>query len=466
MKKYTSSQLTIDDIIEKIQLEYQKTKNTSKKIVLSKKDINKFNRIWKQEFISYRGRYRKEYFDTKKENDYKNCLFSIFSRHWDDADGFQINMKKTGELIGKSFVTVSRMIQLFIKTGIIVRCHNYMSGKQSYFYHKNSELFNYLFKSICNDYYTWLFNNKNNINNHITNNSNVFTNRTQNIKIKTKKKRGRKPRTYKPDYDLLLKIEKEFLPIIDRLNKKQDKKLQINFGLHFNDRGNFTGRSSSYFCYTLNEKKNNYDNTMIPRSLFMKNVGLSNYRQVYDIKSEVPRTTILCNTGIWKPDSYDFYLDVVKRTQPLEVTRERIKELYMRFNFDVGTDKELFNHFRMSRIKTLEKEYRLNNKESKKLYELRLDNEEEYNSNEWVLLRNEINNIQGKSWGNLIFWWTSLIQIKTIYDVLKETKIRIYNVYDGFYCPSGITKSYMIKKVKESSEYIYNKYIKNMICPY
>jgi hypothetical protein len=195
-------------------------------------------------------------------------------------------------------------------------------------------------------------------------------------------------------------------------------------------------------------------------------MGLSDYKQVYDIKSEVPRTTILCNTGVWKPDNYDFYNDVVNQSHPLEVTREKIKELYMRFNFDFGTDRELFNHFRNSRILKIKHEYGLNYTESKNMYELRLDNGEEYNIDEWKILRDIINNIQGKSWGNLIFWWTSLIQIKTVYTVLKDTGIRVYNVYDGFYSPKEITKKYLVETVKQSSEYVYNKYIRNTVNPY
>jgi len=205
---------------------------------------------------------------------------------------------------------------------------------------------------------------------------------------------------------------------------------------------------------------------MMTRSKFLNKVELHGYKQVYDIKSEVPRTTILCNTGEWKTDNYDFYLDVVNQTSPLEVTREKIKELYMRFNFDTGSDKELFNHYKRSRVFKLRHEYGLSFKDSYKLYDFRLDNGEEYTLDEWKLLRDEINKIQGKSWGNLIFWWTSLIQIKTIDTVLKETGIRIYNVYDGFYCPSGITRSYMIKVVKQAADYIYNKYIKNTDYPY
>jgi hypothetical protein len=205
---------------------------------------------------------------------------------------------------------------------------------------------------------------------------------------------------------------------------------------------------------------------MIGRKEFMKQVGLIEYKQIYDIKSEVPRTTILANTGIWKPDSYDFYTDVIEQSEVKEITRNRLKELYMRFNFDMGTNKELFNHFRRSRIFTLRHEHGISLKEAENLYYLNLENDCEYSFDDWVSLQNAIKKIQGKSWGNLIFWWTSLIQIKTLYEVLKETNIRIYNVFDGFYGPQEISKSYLVNKVKQSSDYIYNQYIKNTPYPY
>ena len=443
-----------------------------KETVLNQKDINKFYRIWKKEFISQRGRYKNKNFDTKKEAEYKNCLFTIYKYHWDDVDGFQINMVNVGKTIGKSNITVHRMISFFLKTGIIKRCHNYMPGKQTYFYHKNSPLFNYLYRSMSNDYYVWLSNNinnksnTNNINTNINYISNVFTNRKGKT-VNGQKKRGRKPRKYTENYELLTKIEKEFIPIISKLNRKQHQDLQIDFNLHFKFNGDFSGRSWSFFCKTLNEeKKHNSDNSMEKRTDFLKRVGLGNYKQIYDIKSEVPRTTILSNTGIWKPDSYDIYTEIIKESGVQEITRNRIKDLYMRFNFGTGTQKERYNYFRNSRIQKIKNEYGMNEREAKDYFYLGLENNCEYNFDEWVLLSEAIEKIQGKSWGNLIFWWTSLIQIKTIYETLKDTGIRIYNVYDGFYCPSGITKKYLVKTVEQSADYIYNKYIKKTPYPY
>jgi predicted transcriptional regulator len=460
--------ITDNEIFEKFVSKFPTSKPTGKP-VLNQKDIDHFQKVWNKEFISYRGRYKKEHIDTKKENEYKNCLFRIFTYHWDKVDGFQLNMESIGQKIGKSFITVDRMILLFLKTGILERCHNYMAGRQTYFYHKNSSLFNHLYKSINNDYYVWIFNNHNNniVNTKHNNISNVFTNRNEDD-IDKPKKRGRKPKTYTPNFELLKRIEKEFLPIIDKLNKGQHNQLQIDFDLRFSEKNNnFTGRSHSFFCYTLNEEKTHKeDNTMIPRKQFMNKVGLIGYNQIYDIKSEVPRTTILSNTGIWKPDSYDFYTDVIEQSQVDEITRDRLKELYMRFNFDIGTDKELFNHYRRSRIFTLKHEYGMGLKQAKDLYYLRYDNDVEYTFEEWVMLKDAIKNIQGKSWGNLIFWWTSLIQVKTIYEVLKDIGIRIYNVYDGFYGPPEIKKKYLVDMVKQSASYVFNRYIKDTSYPY
>jgi hypothetical protein len=114
--------ITDDEVFEKFILTLPAIKRKEKP-VLNQKDINKFQRVWDNEFISYRGRYRKKHRDTKKENEYKNCLFTIYFYHWDKIDGFQINMESVGERIGKSAVTVDRMILLFVKSRILVFCN-------------------------------------------------------------------------------------------------------------------------------------------------------------------------------------------------------------------------------------------------------------------------------------------------------------------------------------------------------
>jgi hypothetical protein len=269
--------ITPDDVFEKFISQFPTVKHTYKQI-LNQNDIKHFQKVWSKEFISYRGRYKKKHIDTKKEQEYKNCLFTIYCYHWDEVDGFQINMENIGYKIGKSPATVDRMILFFLKTRKLERCHNYSVGRQTYFYHKNSSLFNYLYKALNNDYYTWILDNTNTnkLNNKQYNSSYVFTNKNNND-IDKPKKRGRKPITYTPNFELLKRIENEFLPIIDKLNRKQHGKLQIDFGLRFSDKnGNFTGRSNSYFCFTLNEdKKHKHDNTMIPRKQFLSEVGLA-----------------------------------------------------------------------------------------------------------------------------------------------------------------------------------------------
>jgi hypothetical protein len=123
---------------------------------LTQKEIDKCQEAWKREFTSGRGRYKKEHFDKSKENNYKNCLFTIYKYHWDDVDGFQLNMKRLGAITGKSAQTVDRIILFLLGCGLLVRCHNYMAGKQTYFYHKNQALFKHLFCGETNEYAVWI----------------------------------------------------------------------------------------------------------------------------------------------------------------------------------------------------------------------------------------------------------------------------------------------------------------------
>jgi hypothetical protein len=217
---------------------------------------------------------------------------------------------------------------------------------------------------------------------------------------------------------------------------------------------------------------------MEKRSDFLKRVGLADYKEIYDIKSEVPRTTILANTGVWKPDSYDAYEEARKLSVIEIINRELVKKLYMRFNFGTGTLKQRFNYYRNSRIEELKKEHGLESYiDAEKLYYFRLQDIfgkypvtplmqcgtlMEYTFEEWVELGEAIEKIQGKSWGSLIFWWTSLIQVQTLYTVLEEKKIRVYNVYDSFYGPDGITKEYIKEVIERSALFVYENYIKEV----
>jgi hypothetical protein len=491
-----------DEDLERFIKEYKRThylqaelREEREKTVTSK-ETDKFHMEWKEEFTSRRGRYSKEFIDSKKESDYKKCLFTIYKYHWDAVDGFQINMKEVGKIINKSAQTVDRMILCFIRCGLLSRCHNYMAGVQTYFYHKNGALFRHLFQGVSNDYVLWLNSHKGN-NQAVVNNGKYkdvrYNTGTSSVMITdsdeykdisangiTNKKRGRKKLVYTVNVELYKKIVGDFLSIYEKLNEGQDRDLQIDFGLHFNERGNYSGRSKSYFCLTLNETKSHKDdNTMEKRSDFLKRVGLDGYKEIYDIKSEVPRTTILANTGIWKSDDYDIYTEIIKESGVDEINRDVVKELYMRFNFGSGTLKQKFNYYRNSRIRVIQEDYGWtcklcktygacrhhnnlkckNHKRAVNIYYDRLENYAEYTYDEWVGLGEAIEKIQGKSWGNLVFWWTSLIEVYTIYQILEESNIRLYNVYDGFYASSGITRKRVMSEVEKSALHIYKNYI-------
>jgi hypothetical protein len=372
-----------------------------------------------------------------------------------------------------------------------------MVGKQTYFHHKNTALFNHLFRGETDDYAVWINSDKSGSKKTVDNKVYQQSNNTDQQSILTDQqqeydnieanvitnKRGRKRVTYEADTELYKKVFDGFISKYEKLNKGQHEDLKIDFGLHFDKRGDYSGRSKSYFCLTLNEKKEHKsDNTMEKRSDFLRRVRLADYKEIYDIKSEVPRTTILANTGVWESDSYDIYEEVIKLSGVEDINRDVVKDLSMRFNFGTGTLKARYNYYRNSRIKELIKELKKENeiksyKDAERLFYIRaqdiygkykIPNQMrdgttlEYTFEEWVALGEAVEKIRGKAWGNIIFWWTSLIQVQTLYTVLEEKNIRIYNVYDSFYGPSSITKEYIKDVIKRSALFVYENYIKEV----
>jgi hypothetical protein len=378
-----------------------------------------------------------------------------------------------------------------------------MAGVQSYSYHKISALFTHIFKNETQEYHLWM--SKRNSNFNIDNNKykkhnnliirdkkNINEDNQYNDNIHTNvdtNKRGRKKIMYKANVDLYKKLVDDFMSIYNRLNEGQHEDLQIDFGLHFDARGNYSGRSMSHFCLTLNEKKEQKDDsTMEKRSVFLKRVGLSDYKEIYDIKSEVPRVTILANTGIWKADDYDIYEAIINECDFLyqeQISREEIKKLFMRIYFGTGTVKQRYNYYRNDCIRDLQLMYGLTCKACKKekcesrnkrlkcenhtvaknyYYKHLEEYHAEYTFEYWKEMSRAVEKVIGKSLGNLIFWWTSLIQVYTIYQILEEKNIRVYNVYDGFYAANGcgITKEYVADMVKKSALYVYENYMKGV----
>jgi hypothetical protein len=132
-----------------------------------------------------------------------------------------------------------------------------------------------------------------------------------------------KSRIKKLNYNIfsLYELKKTMLPryfeLMKRLNDAAiDDGLKFMDFLKFDDEGLPSGRPWSYFCSTLNDKKqHDEDDDRESRKAYLSRIGISDYYEVYDMKSQVPRMNYLFQTGAWKPDSCDFYDKILKNTE-------------------------------------------------------------------------------------------------------------------------------------------------------
>jgi hypothetical protein len=237
----------------------------------------------------------------------------------------------------------------------------------------------------------------------------------------------------------------------------------FNF-LHYDNNGLPTGRPYSYFCSTGNDNKIHKDQSLELRKDFLKKIGLGDYYEVYDIKSQVPRVNWLFHTGQWKDDKYDFYSEIVKDTEmekylDWKVQRgetkyteydDSMKQLFMRIYFGKGTDRQSYNGYLNNKLDRVKNGY--------KKYWNDVDDKLDIDFDIWKELCNSTKKIVGKPLGNLIFWFSFFIETEVKIELLKRGK-KVYNVYDGFYYNKDI-KNEIKKLIKEKANYVYINYMK------
>jgi hypothetical protein len=269
-------------------------------------------------------------------------------------------------------------------------------------------------------------------------------------------------------YKLLLKLNKTAI----------HNELKFMSFIHFDKDGMPTGRPYSYFCSTLNSKKKHKITAGEFRKDFLTRIGLPDYYEVYDIKSEIPRINYLFHTGEWKDDSYDFYSEIIKDTGMLENLGDTIprgeteythyndsmKQLFMRIYFGKGSDLQAWQGYMTEK---LEREGLSLVKKNKEIildegkywfFGDMLDNDEGLNLKLWKIISASTRKICGPSIGPLIFWYSFFIETEVKIELLKRGK-KVYNVYDGFYFNKDI-KDEIIDLLKVKSKYVYNKYMK------
>jgi hypothetical protein len=367
----------------------------------------------------------------------------------------------------------------------LIKVGNYYVGDHTNYYKKNHILFDLVFRNEDNKYGIWLDKSKNNDDCDIIhkllvnefskldkeNNYSIYNNipyvdtglDTKKLKIKSNEL----------NYDLekLHNISNKIFPYyykrLLRLNRSAiHPELKFISFIHFDNNGLPTGRPYSYFCSTLNPKKQHKDNSGELRPDFLNRIGIPDYYEVYDIKSQVPRVNYLFHTGIWKDDDYDFYSEIIKDTEMMEYLEYEIprgkteyteyndsmKQLFMKIYFGKGSDEQSYMGYyneKLSRKSELKDNYYIFKS---------IQNDYIENLDIWEIICNSTKKIVGSSIGNLIFWFLFFIETEVKIELLRRGK-KVYNVYDGFYYNKDISNE--IKDIlKIKAKYVYNKYMK------
>ncbi|GHV74437.1 hypothetical protein AGMMS49940_17490 [Spirochaetia bacterium] len=437
-------------------------------------ELEKFNSIWK-----FKGQRAKQ-----TQEQYENVLFSIWKHHKeedDDETGFQISCFDKR--------TIYKVVELALNSGLLIKIKNYSTGHHTRLYQKNLILFDLIFRNAENKYGKWLDLSKTDPETDIIhklkeeefNKADISAICSKKLTLKTLKSK----KTKSLNYDIVKLKDKSnqmlshYFQLLQRLNKSvAHNDLKLFKFLYFGKDGLPSGRPYSYFCLTLNPKKSHKKITAELRDVFLTRIGIPDYYEVYDIKSQIPRINYLFHTGEWKDDSYDFYAEIIKDTKMLEETGDAIargeneyshyndsmKQIFMRIYFGKGSVLQAWNGYLKEKL-TREKlaEFK-NNKEvilDKKNYDwffAMLDNGEGLDFKLWEIISASTRKICGPSIGNLVFWYAFFIETEVKIELLKRGK-KVYNVYDGFYYNEDI-KDEIIDILKVKSKYVYTKYMK------
>jgi hypothetical protein len=175
----------------------------------------------------------------------------------------------------------------------------------------------------------------------------------------------------------------------------------------------------SALCLTRSGKKT-YDpaDARVLRRDYLDAIGLPDYEEIFDIKSEIPRVTDLV-MGVEKARdlNYDYW-----ECDGLE--REYVKKLGMRVYFEKSKATYAWHAVSENNFNNNMKAYR----DIRDSYPAMLAEMFEGKNRVWDALRAKFTPI-----GNEVFWWTSLIEMEIIRDFYDRTGNILLNVYDGFY---------------------------------
>ena len=198
----------------------------------------------------------------------------------------------------------------------------------------------------------------------------------------------------------------------------------------------YRGRVYNALCFTKSGKKQykNKDNRP-SRSVLLKQLGLDDYSEIYDIKSQVPRVShfLTADIGFFQIEDYHQYFRSFIGDM---LTRERVKEIGLRCYFEKSKGKFVSNFYRSIGMDS-------KSSPMKSTYEDFYDNYRTVNP-----------------MGNEIFLWTSLLELYSLQHVHENYGIKCINVYDGFWAPKSLDVNELVSGIDSCSydiKILYNK---------
>jgi hypothetical protein len=477
---------------------------------MAKSGIRNFNNTWK--FTGQRG--------EKTRITYEQILFSIWRNHhyFEKHNGFQISIRdKNGKINGVR----SKVINKAVEAGLLIIVKNYSTGNHTRIYKKNNILFRQVFGTAYDNWNKSVSksNRKNNttektktadneksskeksnsdiiipkddiMQSKIDNINNLDIKKLANLDIKETLKLSKKE-IENLNYDIykLYDLKKKMLPyyykLMLQLNEAAiDDRLKFTTFLYFDKKGLPSGRPYSYFAGTLNdEKKHDKDDDRQSRKDFLTEIGLDDYIEIYDMKSQVARVNYLYHTGRWKPDSYDFYEEILKNTEAYkngdEVIIRDIKKIKKWMKGDLTDEElELYYHEEDTMKKIFMRLFFRENKSLKqtftyykrdflkrKIIDKYLFDDIDYPSIkqlQWLDYYCATVKTALPSIDNLNFWFCFFLETELKIELLNRGK-KVYNIYDAFYYHEKLkdeTKAEIIQILSVKAVEIYEKWMK------
>jgi len=240
---------------------------------------------------------------------------------------------------------------------------------------------------------------------------------------------------YSNEYNRIIKITNDITEINNKYNKLQSKS---NLRLDYEKKIlKIKGRVYNALCFTksgkpdkvyLKSDKRPYRNTIL--SLY----GFDGYKEIYDIKNQIPRLTYILQGGNFD-DIPDFYIID-------GIDRNRVKKYSMSAYFDKTKKSGAYHIYRNALLKTKINHWEYDKADKDKIREMMYRDF----AIVWDNYRNLLTPI-----GSEIFLWTALWEQLIIKEARERLGVCLLNVYDGFYYNDNSILNELINIVKETA---------------